>query len=219
MIAAIVRALVATGATPEMILAAVEAAETHGDDALARRRASDAARQQRRRDRNVTSRDVTVTGRDAPVPPKPKVPPTPPSKTQPPLTPRPSLRSGSADFAQFWMAYPRKVGKGAASKSYVRAVHRADGPDPAETILAGLERSKRAWAKRDEPEFIPHPSTWLNQDRWLDDPETGEVITFTPPPLTPQQQADLEAINAERRNQPQAGLRPVDALGALASGG
>lgn len=64
-ISAIVRALVAAKATPEMILAAVEAAEQTATDALAQRRASDAARQAAKRERtkqdHVTSRDVTVT--------------------------------------------------------------------------------------------------------------------------------------------------------------
>lgn len=63
-IAAIVRALVAAGATPEMILAAVEAAEGSQQDALAARRANDAKRAREYRERHVTSRDVTVTERD-----------------------------------------------------------------------------------------------------------------------------------------------------------
>lgn len=65
-ITAIVRALVTAGASPEMILAAVEAAEGVQCEALARRRASDAERQRRKRERHVTSRDVTVTDRDPP---------------------------------------------------------------------------------------------------------------------------------------------------------
>jgi hypothetical protein len=69
-ITAVVRALVDAGATPEMILAAVEAAEGHASSAIDRRRRSDAERQRRRREKkainNVTSRDVTVTERDTP---------------------------------------------------------------------------------------------------------------------------------------------------------
>lgn len=58
---ATVRALLGAGATAEMIVAAVEAHEASRDDALAKRRAADAARQQAKRDRNhVTSRDVTT---------------------------------------------------------------------------------------------------------------------------------------------------------------
>lgn len=63
-ITAIVEALVAAGATPEMILAAVRAAEQSQSDALASRRANDAERARRYRERHVTSRDVTVTERD-----------------------------------------------------------------------------------------------------------------------------------------------------------
>lgn len=62
---ATVRAMVAAGATPEVILAVVEAHEAARDDALTQRRTADAARQQAARDRrnNVTSRDVRVTPR------------------------------------------------------------------------------------------------------------------------------------------------------------
>ncbi len=126
-------------------------------------------------------------------------------------------------FDRFWLAYPRKIGKGAARKSYEKALRRIDEPDAGEQISKALEAAKRAWAKRNDPEFIPHPATWLNQDRWEDEPESGNgVVTFTAPPLTPQQQADLEQLNAERRNRPaaaQAGLRPLDALAAVAGSG
>jgi len=60
----IIRALVLSGATPEAILAVVEAHEESTSDALAARRASDAERQRAKRERdahNVMSRDVTVT--------------------------------------------------------------------------------------------------------------------------------------------------------------
>lgn len=68
-------------------------------------------------------------------------------------------------FEQFWKVCPRKAGKGAARTAWVRACRKADPP----TILAGLERAKLGW--RDvEPQFIPHPATWLNQERWLDEP-------------------------------------------------
>ncbi|WP_143348254.1 hypothetical protein [Ensifer adhaerens] len=75
-ITAIVEALVQSGASPEMILSAVRAAEAGHVSEIERRRASDRERQQRRRAR-VTSRDVTVTADGAlsdkessPAPPK-----------------------------------------------------------------------------------------------------------------------------------------------------
>ncbi len=60
-ITAIVEALVQSGASPEMILGAVRAAEAAQQSEIERRRASDRERQQRHRAR-VTSRDVTATG-------------------------------------------------------------------------------------------------------------------------------------------------------------
>lgn len=72
----------------------------------------------------------------------------------------------SADFEVFWAAYPRKVGKQAALKAYERNVD-----VPVETLLTVIGREKRTeqW-KRDGGQFIPHPATWLNQHRWLDEP-------------------------------------------------
>lgn len=65
----IVKALAASGATADMIVAAVEAHEAARSDALDQRRKADADRQARKRERerHVTSRDVTVTvsSRDA----------------------------------------------------------------------------------------------------------------------------------------------------------
>ena len=65
------------------------------------------------------------------------------------------------NFPEFWKIYPRKTGKGAAEKAWRRATKIAD----AETILGAV----RGHRFSDEPEFIPHPSTWLNQRRWEDE--------------------------------------------------
>ena len=74
-------------------------------------------------------------------------------------------------FERFWEAYPRKVGKAAAEKSFAKCV----GKDR-ETQQAILDQMLKAleWQKRtdqwQEAEFIPHPATWLNQQRWKDEP-------------------------------------------------
>ena len=73
----------------------------------------------------------------------------------------------SDDFLTFWKAYPRRIGKLAASKSLTRALRRTT----LSVILSSLALCvKGEWRSR-EPEFIPHPSTWLNQGRWEDEPE------------------------------------------------
>jgi hypothetical protein len=69
-------------------------------------------------------------------------------------------------FDDFWTVYPRKVGKPAARRAWNGAVKRAAVIDIAE----GLRRWVEHWRAENRPEFIPHPSTWLNQDRWDDEP-------------------------------------------------
>lgn len=72
-------------------------------------------------------------------------------------------RAREARFEEFWNAYPRKVGKGQAEKAWKTAVKDTDPDD----ILAGL-RSQLPKLTQSETKFIPHPTTWLNGDRWED---------------------------------------------------
>ena len=68
-------------------------------------------------------------------------------------------------FERFWSAYPKKVGKEAAFKSFKRI--RGVSVD---TMVQAVERQKQSeqW-KKDNGRFIPNPATWLNQGRWEDE--------------------------------------------------
>ena len=82
-------------------------------------------------------------------------------------------------FARFWKAYPKKVGKGAAEKSFAKYK-----PDDAltDTMIRAVEKAKlsRTWQK-DGGQYIPNPATWLNQRRWEDElPQTSTVQTQPP---------------------------------------
>ena len=88
--------------------------------------------------------------------------------------------SAHPDFADFWTAYPRKVGRGAAEKAFAAAI--AKGATVA-AIAAGLNRQQ--WPA--DPQFIPHPSTWLNQGRWQDDPTAA-----APPKAEPHHAGKLD---------------------------
>lgn len=68
-------------------------------------------------------------------------------------------------FDEFWTLYPKHVGKTAAQKAWAGALKRAD----ADAVLAGLKASLPGLRAKD-PQYIPHPSTWLNQGRWEDEP-------------------------------------------------
>lgn len=67
--------------------------------------------------------------------------------------------------ARFWALYPNKVGKRAALTALERV--RKQGVPWAE-LMAGLQRYV---AKTDDRPWC-HPTTWLNQDRWTDEPAT-----------------------------------------------
>lgn len=78
-----------------------------------------------------------------------------------------------SDFDQFYAAYPRKVAKGAARKAWERMARLE--PDLLEKCLAALawQRDCPQWTK-DGGDFIPHPSTYLNQERY-DDEDPSEA--------------------------------------------
>jgi len=70
-------------------------------------------------------------------------------------------------FEEFWKLYPKKTGKGAAEKIWMKI------PEPTETldkIKIALEWQKKSdqWGKQDG-QFIPLPATYLNQRRWEDE--------------------------------------------------
>lgn len=68
-------------------------------------------------------------------------------------------------FLAFYNAYPRKVGKPNALKAWKK--FKVDA-ELAAKIMASLEahKSTRQWQNK---EYIPHPATWLNQERWNDE--------------------------------------------------
>ena len=71
------------------------------------------------------------------------------------------------DFEEVWKAYPKKQGKEAAKKAYIKA--RKAGISNCE-IVAGLTRYKLfLQANKTEERYIKHGSTWFNQQCWNDD--------------------------------------------------
>lgn len=83
-----------------------------------------------------------------------------------PLSQVPADLSFAAKFDAFWTAYPGRLrngvlvksGKGYARTCLFRALRRA----PFDAIMGGIDRMKA----HTDPDYIPDPSTYLNQDRW-----------------------------------------------------
>jgi hypothetical protein len=85
-----------------------------------------------------------------------------------------STRGFPPGFEEFWKAYPRKVGKDAAAKAFAR---RKVGTDLLAQMLTAINsrKSSEAWRKNGG-QFIPHPSTWLNEGRWKDEDGAGPSV-------------------------------------------
>lgn len=83
------------------------------------------------------------------------------------------------EFDQFWQMFPNKVGKRAAEKSFIAARKRVSFPD----LMAGLV----AYTGKADDRHWCNPTTWLNQDRWLDRPAQQPVRAGPARPLTASQ--------------------------------
>lgn len=71
-----------------------------------------------------------------------------------------------SDFEKLWSLYPNKKGKSAALKSYEKAIKKGTTNDVIEKgIRALIAECKK---NNTETRFIPHGSTWFNQERWND---------------------------------------------------
>lgn len=75
-----------------------------------------------------------------------------------------------SQFDKFWKVYPRKVDKGKALTAWNRICTKKDDRPTWRQIKGSILQQIKS-ARWQDPKFIPHPTTWLNQSRWLDDAE------------------------------------------------
>jgi len=177
------------------MLSDVEAAtKLESNAAIEARRAND--RERKERQRHGTSRDITgqdVTSRDK-VSPKKETSPTPPKEK---TTPSNFPSTGAREFAEFWSLFPNKVGKRDAEKVFASALQRASF----EAIMTGL---RRYVAKTDDRPWC-NPATFLNQDRWADQPAAPVPPRQSTAPPKPKTIGDVFREDAK-----QMGLIPND---------
>jgi hypothetical protein len=144
------------------------------------------------------------------------------------ITPLPPAEAGGTDtgvensighgnFASFFAAYPRKVGKTQAQQVWEKLA-------PDEALRKRIAEAVRAWARspewaRNDGQYIPKPARWLREARWDDEPGMTLTPSRTAPPprmvetapLTPEQlKANGERARAAAALARQAfGLRPA----------
>jgi hypothetical protein len=84
-------------------------------------------------------------------------------------------------FEDFWEIYPKKVDKGKAISKWNQICSRKENRPAWKEVYKAVQdqiKTERWQTKK----YIPHPTTWLNQSRWLDDPKEMISIKFTNAP-------------------------------------
>jgi hypothetical protein len=73
------------------------------------------------------------------------------------------------DFQTFWSAYPRKVGKKIAERKWSKM-----SASERDAALRGVKLWKQTYQWQQAGGlYIPYASTFLNQERWKDEPWAG----------------------------------------------
>lgn len=75
-------------------------------------------------------------------------------------------------FEVFWNEYPRKVAKKKAESVFLKM---DVSSETFNQMLTALRKQKAKWK---DPKYIPHPTTWLNQERWNDEDEQEKVKDY-----------------------------------------
>lgn len=94
-------------------------------------------------------------------------------KEKPILKQKEKAPGADSGFEFFWSAYPRKVAKEKALKSWTALGIKRP---PVADLVAAVERQKSStqW-ETDGGKFIPYPATWLNGHRWDDELENDQL--------------------------------------------
>lgn len=90
-----------------------------------------------------------------------------------------NIYSANDAFDKFWELYPRKVNKKKAKEKFVKL---CTNEETFNKIIEALKKQKLTKQWKDI-NYVPHPSTWLNGERWNDVVDTniksktiGEVL-------------------------------------------
>lgn len=76
-----------------------------------------------------------------------------------------------SEFETFYSAYPRKVSKTNAEKAWKKQ------KCVLSEVMPALQKQMKLWT---DPQFTPHPASWLNGRRWEDEIPSGNKSTQYP---------------------------------------
>lgn len=92
-------------------------------------------------------------------------------------------------FDVFWSAYPRKTDRKKALNAFTKI-------NPSDDLLQTMLDAVSAWSSKwlAEPQYTPHPTTWLNGERWND----------APPPVATKPNQHKPSSGAVNQNWPES---------------
>jgi hypothetical protein len=114
---------------------------------------------------------------------------TPSSSTSLKMSDCDNNQSQVFQFEDFWSICPRKTAKGSARKAWAKAI-KTTSP---ETIVDGMKVYAKT-AIGTDPQYIAHPATWLNAERWSDETAAQTKKPRLPDYNTPSGKAELEKM-------------------------
>ena len=74
-------------------------------------------------------------------------------------------------FELFWIAYPRKTNKSFAQKVFKKITF-------TDELFITMMQALKNFPFAKDPQYIPHPSTWLNGRRWEDELPQKELTDY-----------------------------------------
>jgi hypothetical protein len=74
----------------------------------------------------------------------------------------------TGDFAEFWLAYPKRQGSNPKAPAHLKFIRLVHGGVPAAAIIAGAKAYAEAEGSNVGTPYIAQAVTWLNQRRWED---------------------------------------------------
>ena len=76
-------------------------------------------------------------------------------------------------FEDFWLVYPKRIAKKKACGLWLKI---SPSKELTEKIVSAVEKARKTagWLQ-DGGKYIPHPTTYLNQERWMDQVEERKI--------------------------------------------
>ena len=81
-----------------------------------------------------------------------------------------------SQFDDFWKIYPNNKEKGLSKKRWKQLCEKKTKDRPTWDVIVSAIEAQKKTPRWQDPDFIPHAATWLNQERWIDDP--NEMVAY-----------------------------------------